>query len=361
MESIRADQYLNCLLIIFTNLDIDAVQLRRKILLCQDVDFLRKMKNLNKTYFEFNNNSFIHRNSNKITVHNLELMKVKEIKEFWTNLNSFMKFLKRLKFLPIDLIYNNFKKEFSKLFDINVRTFSFIKCVECKKLIKKGCEFTHLQKCNQAICKFCHIDGVYCNYKIHSKNLHANFISANSNVSFPKLVYNKNMSTNSCPQEKNEMNNIDLILNDLKNKNIIIKSQYVQAVTKKIIDNYSNKFRIIAKHCKCLKSFKRFCNCFLSILNNCDTISYLSRPKKNLHYAMKDFESKGFNLICIILINYSENELKSKENINFFANIRQCKNIKFVFLVHDDFNYHLIQQSIFKKFNIACNQFNTLC
>ena len=68
---------------------------------------------------------------------------------------------------------------------------------------------------------------------------------------------------------------------------------------------------------------------------------------------MRDFLEKKYKLICVIMVDYNQNDLNCIENVNFFENIRNSVDIKFVFLVLNDFNYHLIYKSIFKKYNIA--------
>ena len=321
------------------------------------------MKNLKKKFLQMNNNCFIHKNSNKIIADTIDEMKIEEIREFWFCLNNLIKISKNATFISHDFIWNNFTKEFCRAFEINNKPFSFVKCVNCKNMVKKASVKLHFKKCNEKLCNFVHVDGIKCNSILHSKNLHKDFLEfSNFEVNYmpldgltenePKCQEIRGTETleNSYagPPEQSKY-----YIKNLKYQNLIIKNQNFKSVINQIVKMYSNNYRILAKHCNCITNLTKYCNCFIAFLNNIDSESYKLRPKKNLFYGMKDFLQKKYKLICVILVNYNQNDLNCIENVNFFQNVRNCVDIKFVFLVFNEFNYDIIYKSIFRKYNIA--------
>ena len=323
------------------------------------------MKNLKKKFLEMNNNCFIDKNSNKIIVDTIEEIKIEEIRQFWFCLNNFIKMAKNATLISHDFIWNNFSKEFSRAFEINNKPFIFVKCFNCKNMVKKASVKLHFKKCNEKLCNFVHVDGIKCNSILHIKNLHKDFVEFSNfeqnckqvnYMPLDSLTENEPIcqeiqtldNTYSVPPEHSKY-----YIKNLKSQNVIIKNLNFKSVINQILEMYSNNFRILAKHCKCITNLTKYCNCFISFLNNIDCQSYKLRQKKKKFYGMRDFLEKKYKLICVIIVNYNENHLNCIENVDFFQNIRNSDDIKFVFLVPDDYNYHLIYKSIFKKYNIA--------
>lgn len=319
---------------------VDKKKCYRKILTVENLVEKRKCVDMTGLFFYLNQNQFIYKESNKIIIEKLNQLKNEEIQKFWEYLTNFIHKTKQFKLLSESFILNNFQREFKEAFNCNIKATNFLICQDCKNIVKNGQEIRHTKLCKKRICGFKQIDGYPCNSLFHTKKLHLNFFP------FDYIIKEYALHENVITKLQNN-------LIQSKNNSIIIHSDEIKNTISFITETFKNQFRVLSKKCNCLKFSNKFCNCFLHVLNNADTMMYFERKRKNIYFGMKDIISKKQKILAIINVNYKENEFADTQEFDFFQNLRKNQHFKLIFLVENKFNAQLIKKNVFKRQNIS--------
>ena len=311
----------------------------KSILSINDLMIKKKCIQMTNLFFMINENKFIHLKCNDLIIEHLKVFQDKEKEIVWNGLMNYIQITKKAICVNNSLLLQTTVNEMYNSFNVVGKFSSFLKCNFCNRAVKSGHEENHLLFCKEKECNFVHIDNVKCNSKKHKNKFHLNFLSINDILNIVDI--NQNI--------------IYIIKQNLFKKNnncIVIKSDSIEQTLFSIKESFHYDYRIISKKCVCIHKFK-CCNCFLQIINNCETNLYLKRKRKNIYYGMKDLKSNKFKLISIILIDYSLSELESVKSFNINKNIRKCNNFKVVFLTKDDNNLNFVNLNILEKQNIS--------
>ena len=290
-------------------------------------------------FFMINENKFIHLKCNDLIIEHLKLCQNEEKKKVWDGLMDYIRITEKTIYLSNSLVLETTVNEMYKSFNVVGKLSSFLKCNFCNRVIKAGHEENHLLFCKEKECNFIHIDNVKCTSKKHKNKFHLNFFSIKDILN--TIDINQNV--------------ISIIKQNLIEKNnncIVIKAESISNTLYSIKEAFYYDYRIISKKCICLQKFK-FCNCFLQIINNCETNLYLKRKRKNIYYGMKDLKLNKVKLISIILIDYDLSQLNNFKKFNIKKNIRKSNDFKVIFLTKNDINLNFVNLNILEKQNIT--------
>ena len=277
-------------------------------------------------------NQFIHVKCNQLIIDDIKVLQNKQKQIVWDALLNYLKIIENSTLLSNSSIMQLTVNEMYRLFKVVGKYSSFLKCDKCNKVVKSGFEHQHLLFCKQRKCEFVQIDNVFCNSKKHKSKFHLNFYSQSQILNYKRI-------------NQTAISEIKLNLITKKNSFIALKCESIQDTLSSIKEEFYHEFRIIAKKCICALKFK-FCNCFLKIINNCDSNMYFNRTKKNIYYGMKDLKSNKVKLIGIVIIDYIQGDLESKINFQLIKHIRKHPNFKMIFLSRDDINFNFIKNSM---------------
>ena len=304
----------------------------KNILVVDDLILQKKCCEKTNIFFMVKENQFIHLKCNQLIIDDIKVLQNEQKDIVWNSLMNYLKIIQKSTCLSNSMIMQLTVNEMYRLFKVVGKSSSFLKCDKCNKVVKSGFENHHLLFCKQRKCDFVQIDNILCNSKSHKSKFHINFYSHS------QIVNDKTINQNALSEIK-----INLI--NKKNSFIVLKCESIQHTLSSIKDEFYHDFRIIAKKCICALKFK-FCNCFLKIINNCDSNLYFHRKKKNIYYGMKDLKLKKVKLIGIVILDYIDFELQSKNNFRLIKHIRRHPDFKIIFLSRNDINFNFIKSSM---------------